>query len=586
MASNLTSPNRRSASTRSSGSTRISSAQNANECVPWCHEVSDLGKVNAQINDKPNDSGGLHFPNLVDLRQVTVLPKAEWQRIQGDLNGINREADLIRTQMEEREILHLRSKEVTKNWTNTIAGQRQKRLDAGKLRKEKEEAEKKQIDIEEAKYMAQKRKENLERAKTLLFYQTDRVKGFNAALMLTETLKEREAQIELKRKKINLIESEERSRNEEMQRRLNMGEDEEYKKIIKQKEKRKSLADFQEQQIKENERVREQEKQQYIKEGEEIKKLANLYQWELNKIEQLKAQEKHNNMLNHRAYIANINIIKALEKQKEELEDEDIRLFVSAKQKILKLRKQKQAEIDREKEDHRKLMVKIISEQIKEEVEDEMHRIAKAAEEMEAKRDMEIKEKEQKQKADLKAIEEYRIMMMKVHEEKEKEAKIQAKEVLHAKMEADYLHHEQENKKKLKAREENGGVQSFLVEQMAEKKAKALRNRAAVLEHEQKSMALLEIEKQQFEKYAQQVIDATAKKGRNVYPLIKAANQGIGGGRGPVFTEKGGIRPSYQVKDTSGVQLPNYKRSTTEAVKNIHDKCDIERSKKSLGFIW
>ncbi|GCB76245.1 hypothetical protein scyTo_0020989, partial [Scyliorhinus torazame] len=196
--------------------------------------------------------------------------------------------------------------------------------------------------------------------------------------------------------------------------------------------------------IKENEQVREQEKQQYIKEGEEIKKLANLYQWELNKIEQLKNQEKHNNMLNHTAYIANMNIIKALEKQKEELEDEDIRLFVSAKQKMLKLRKQKQAEIDREKEDHRKLMVKIISEQIKEEAEGEMHRIAKAAAEMEAKKDMEIKEKEQKQKTDLKAIEEYRIMMMKAHEEKEKEAKIQAKEVLHAKMEADYLHHEQE----------------------------------------------------------------------------------------------------------------------------------------------
>ncbi|GCB81818.1 hypothetical protein scyTo_0023313, partial [Scyliorhinus torazame] len=69
-----------------------------------------------------------------------------------------------------------------------------------------------------------------------------------AALMLTETLKEREAQIELKRKKINLIESEERSQMEEMQRRLNMGEDEEYKKIIKQKEKRKALADFHEQQ--------------------------------------------------------------------------------------------------------------------------------------------------------------------------------------------------------------------------------------------------------------------------------------------------------------------------------------------------
>ncbi|XP_078085331.1 cilia- and flagella- associated protein 210 isoform X2 [Mustelus asterias] len=565
---------------------RISSVQNINACVPWCQEESDLGRVNAQIYEKPSDPGELHFPNLVDLRQVTVLPKTEWQRIQDDLNGVNREADFIRAQKEEREILHLKSKEVTKHWTNTIAGQRQKRLDARKLRKAKEEEEKKQIDIEEAKYMAQKRKESLERAKTLLFYQTDRVKGFNAALMLTEALKEQEAQIELKRKKTNLLERQEKSQMEEMQRRINTGEDEEYKKIVKQKEKRKALADFHQQQIKKNERLREQEKQQDVKEGEEIKKLADLYQWELNKIEQLKQQEKHNNMLNHRAYVANMNIIKALEKQKEELQDEDIRLFVSAKQKMLKLRKQKQAEIDKEKEEHRKLMVKLISEQMKEEVKDELHRIAKAKAEIEAKRDMEIKEKEEKTMADLKAIEEHRLMTMKEHEEKAKEEKLQAKEILHAKMEADYLHHEEERKKKLKLRGDLGSVQSFLIEQMAEKKTKALRNRAAELEHEQKGMALLEIEKKQFEKYALEVIDAAAKKGRNVYPLIKAAHQGIGGGRGPVFTEKGGIRPSYQVKDTSGVQLPNYKRSTTEEVKNIHDKCDIERSKKSLGFIW
>ncbi|XP_048455327.1 protein CFAP210 isoform X2 [Rhincodon typus] len=465
-------------------------------------------------------------------------------------------------------------------------GQRQKRLDARKLRKEKEEAERKQIDIEEAKYMAQKRKESLERAKTLLSYQTDRVKGLNAALMLTEALKEREAQIELKRKKNNLLEKEDKSYVEEIQRQINLGEDEEHQKLIKQKEKRKALAEFHQQQIKENEHLKEQEKQQYIKEGEEIKKLAHLYQWELNKIEQLKSQEKHNNMMNHKAHVANLKIIKALEKQKEELEDENIRLFVSAKQQMLKLRKKRQTEIDKEKENHRKLMIKLISEQMKEVVQDETDRIAKAAEEMEAKRQMEIKQKEEKTMADLKAIEEYRLMMIKKREEKEKEEKIQAKEALHARIEADHLNHEQDKKKKLKALEEGGRVQSFLLEQMVEKKAKALRDRAAELEHKQKSLALIEMEKKEFEEYAQQIIDAATKKGRNVYPLLKAAHQGIGGGRGPVLIEEGGIRPSYQVKDTSGVQLPNYKRSTTEEIKNLYDKCDIQKSKKSLGFTW
>lgn len=42
--------------------------------------------------------------------------------------------------------------------------------------------EKKIIDIEEAKYQAQKRKEAIERAKTLQYYKTDRVKGYHVGI--------------------------------------------------------------------------------------------------------------------------------------------------------------------------------------------------------------------------------------------------------------------------------------------------------------------------------------------------------------------------------------------------------------------
>lgn len=58
-------------------------------------------------------------------------------------------------------------------------GQRQKKLEAKKIREEIEEEEKKRIDIEEAKYQEQKRKEAIEKAKTQQYYQTDRVKGFH-----------------------------------------------------------------------------------------------------------------------------------------------------------------------------------------------------------------------------------------------------------------------------------------------------------------------------------------------------------------------------------------------------------------------
>lgn len=56
-----------------------------------------------------------------DLQQVTVLTKAEWLRIQDELNPVNKDKESMREAMKEREALHLQSKEVVKLWSNTIA---------------------------------------------------------------------------------------------------------------------------------------------------------------------------------------------------------------------------------------------------------------------------------------------------------------------------------------------------------------------------------------------------------------------------------------------------------------------------------
>ncbi len=42
------------------------------------------------------------------------------------------------------------------------------------------------IDLEEAKFQAEKRREAIERAKTLLYYQTDRVKQFHVSGNMTK----------------------------------------------------------------------------------------------------------------------------------------------------------------------------------------------------------------------------------------------------------------------------------------------------------------------------------------------------------------------------------------------------------------
>lgn len=104
------------------------------------------------------------------------------------------------------------------------------------------------------------------------------------------------------------------------------------------------------------------------------------------------------------------------------------------------------------------------------------------------------------------------------------------------------------------------------------------------LELHQKNRELVDIEEQQFQEYAKAVIDNSERRGRNTVPLKKAAREGAGGGLGSVFPGRGPIRPSYLVADSSGAQLPNFQRYSTDETKKVIDGDGI--TGKRLGFVW
>lgn len=56
-----------------------------------------------------------------DLQQVTVLTKSDWMRIQEELNMVNKDQESMREAAKQKEALHLKSQEVVKLWSNTIA---------------------------------------------------------------------------------------------------------------------------------------------------------------------------------------------------------------------------------------------------------------------------------------------------------------------------------------------------------------------------------------------------------------------------------------------------------------------------------
>lgn len=104
------------------------------------------------------------------------------------------------------------------------------------------------------------------------------------------------------------------------------------------------------------------------------------------------------------------------------------------------------------------------------------------------------------------------------------------------------------------------------------------------LELDKRNQQLLDLEERQFQEYARRVIDHCEKGGRNTFPLHKAAQEGAGGGLGPTFPGKGGVRPSYMAGDKSGVQMPHYQKSTSAESKRLVN--GDAGTDKRLGFVW
>ncbi|XP_060784831.1 cilia- and flagella- associated protein 210 [Neoarius graeffei] len=533
-------------------------------------------KVNsAKVNDKPNPP--------VDLRDMIVLPTSEWRRIQDSVNRVNKQHEDLIAAARQREAMHLRSKEVVKNWSNTIAGQRQKKLEAKKIREEIEEEERKQIDREEAKFQEQKRKEAIERAKTLQYYQIDRVKGFHSALLMTEVLKEREAQIALKKRKENASKDVDKEILAMITQKEALALQQEWQKALDRKQKCLAVAESLKQQIKEHEQAREEEIMEKKKEAEELERFKELYIKEQTEREQKKQEEKRNIMEAYREHLANKKIIQSAEAEEQELEEDRRNLFVKAKGKMMKLRKEKEAEMFREFQRHREALVEKLAAYHQEKTINEEELISQAAAEAEAKQDKQHHEKEEKKAAMLKSIAEHRDAVQKELEYKKQEEKQKAIEMLNSKKASDMIFLQKQLIKAQKMKEAAKLLQDAHVHQMAEKHAQEQCMKNQEQEFEARNAELIAEDENQFQNYAKRVIEKTSEAQRNTSILQKATKKGIGGGLGPVF---GGVRPSYLVQDQSGVQLPSYACSSTQGIKELNETTDIQESKKRLGFTW
>ncbi|XP_058520586.1 cilia- and flagella- associated protein 210 [Ochotona princeps] len=516
------------------------------------------------------------LPSKVDLRQVTIIPHDEWKRIQDSLDSLTREAASLRAERKAKKEMHLRSQEVVKHWTNTYAGMKEQKLEAKKKRDEEIEAERQILDVEEALYKQRERKKAIERAKQYQFYQTERVKNFHSGLLLSRVMKERDAQIEFKKSKIKS----DKKWEEQMKLDIQKAFKEEQEKAEKQRTERVALANDHLKQIKEHEEEEERRRKHEEKDAEEIKRQNLLYEIEMKKKLKKKKEEMHESRRLFFEHLNDKNIIKAVEQQQQEEEDEKIRRFIKAKKRLTQMGREKEAETHRLMEERRERINNFLSELMKEKLDNEDLIIARDIAQIEAEWEKREKEKYEKKQAELNAIAKYRDIVIKNKEEKERQRQIESKEHLMAILEADQIFKEHEKEKKNRADKERREIQDAHIQQMAKNKINAKQAKQAELDYCRLTEALAAEKEKEFQDYAREVIKfETESTNKYIYPLVKAAQEGPGGGRGPVFVDRGRLRPSYQANDNTGVQLPFYNSQGSKYN-------NFQKSKGRLGFTW
>eukprot|EP00073_Rattus_norvegicus_P045031 XP_017447179.1 PREDICTED: coiled-coil domain-containing protein 173 isoform X2 [Rattus norvegicus] len=477
------------------------------------------------------------LPSTVDLQQVTIIPHAEWERIRDSLNKLTREAAVLRAERTAKKNMHMKSQELVKHWTNTYAGMKEQKLRAKQKRDEELEAERQILDLEEEIYKQGERKKAIENAKQYQFYQTERVKRFHSGLLLSRVMKERDVQIQYKK---NAVKSDEKW---EEQVKLNdakaLKEDQE--KLEKQRRERVALAKDHLKQIKEHEEEEETRKKSEEKDAEEIKRQNLLYEIEMKKKLSRKQEEIDASRKRFFDNMRDKNIIRAVEQQQQEEEEEKTRKFIKAKKRLIQMRKDKEAETHSMSWRVSSLLLSLWS--------------------------------------SICLLLGYLLLSMKNKEEEEKQRKIESKEELQAVLKADKMFQELEKEKKLKANKEKLEVQDAHIHQIALNKFNSKQLKEEDLNYWRLTEALAVEKEKEFEKYAREVINFESESTKKyTYPMVKAVQEGVGGGRGPPFVGRGGIRPSYQANDVTGVQLPFYNSQGS--------KYDFQKSKRRLGFTW
>jgi hypothetical protein len=256
----------------------------------------------------------------------------------------------------EQKAEHLKklSNDRVKNWPNTLEALRKKKESYLKEKEDIEEQKRQEVDREEAELRRKTRLDAIERANTMIYEQTDRMKYLRSQELLSDVVHTRGYQLVEKDQRAKSEQSAERKHHEDTIRQVQQGEEEERKKRELQKKKLSEVSISRKMQLDEVASRRNAQLEEERRIGEAMKLEAQLQLERDNQARKEKQRhiaESNLNMAKANAQLKQMrDEYQALEEEENRRRDEEVEVIDNRKKvrKALEKRKFDKAQVTRQ----------------------------------------------------------------------------------------------------------------------------------------------------------------------------------------------------------------------------------------------
>ena len=441
-----------------------------------------------------------------------------------NLREIQNIIDPVPTKAELRKTLDLKLRKISQerlsHWKDAIQNSYQLKLEKDKNDFLKKEQLRQKIDEEERKYQNMRYNLNLQKVKDYYFNSKDLVKSFNSSMFYSDTLKERDKQIELNKSiKLQKEKEEENWLQKEKEKIIQL----EIKELENKKLRRnKSEAEMNiiRKQFEEAKFKKLLEIQDNYIEGEIIKNEAKRAlmdeqkRKEMVKLAKIKQNEEFIKL--------NEEVKKSIEKRKmKEMEDDRlIEMHAKYKEELESLKKRKEQEKFEEKQRKQQQLIDIQFENLKRIKEEQEKKVNKDIEIKMAKDDNEEKAKMEKRNKILKEIEDHRLDTIKRKEEKKLKEKIEEMNEIEEIRKKIMQEREKEKNEYLNKRKKVKDLHEYYKKQVEEKKKIAFNDFVFERKSGLYNKELINREEDEFLKYAEENIKKYQEQGKNIMPML------------------------------------------------------------------